>query len=59
MVSTTTLAEQDGKTTVTLGWSPLNPTPEDRETFDTNHENMRMGWAGTFDQLAAYLAQGT
>ena len=58
MLTTTTLIERDGKTTVTIRWAPLNPTEEERKTFDTNHESMRMGWTGTFDQLDEYLAKG-
>lgn len=58
MVSTTTLAEHAGKTTLSVRWAPLNPTEEERKTFDTGHDSMRMGWTGTMDQLAAYLAKG-
>jgi len=35
----------------------LNPTDEERKTFDSSHEGMKQGWTGTFDQLAAYLAK--
>jgi uncharacterized protein YndB with AHSA1/START domain len=57
MLTTTTFVEHDGgKTTVTIEWSALNPTPEERKTFDTSHDGMRMGWTGTFEQLEAYLA---
>ena len=45
----------DGRTKLTLRWSPLNATEEERSTFDAAHDGMRGGWAGTFDQLAAYL----
>ena len=57
MLSTTTFTEQAGKTTITIKWAPLNPTEEERKTFDTSHEGMTMGWSGTFDQLAEYLAK--
>ena len=57
MLSTFTLAEHGGKTTATVQWSPLNPTEEERKTFDESHEGMKQGWTGTFDQLAAYLAK--
>ena len=63
MLSTTTFAEheglpagQAGKTTITVQWAPLNATEAERKTFDTSHEDMRMGWTGTFEQLAEYLA---
>jgi uncharacterized protein YndB with AHSA1/START domain len=57
MLSTTTLVERNGKTTITIRWSPLNPTDAERETFEQSHEGMKMGWTGTFDQLAEYLAK--
>ena len=57
MLSTTTLAENQGKTKITIEWFPLNPTAEELQTFNGSHDGMRMGWTGTFDQLAAYLAK--
>jgi uncharacterized protein YndB with AHSA1/START domain len=56
LLATTTFTEHDGKTTLTLKWEPLNPTPEERQTFDSGHASMRQGWSGTFDQLAECLA---
>ncbi len=57
MLTTTTLVEHGGKTTVTIEWMPLNPREEERKTFDSAHEGMKQGWTGTFDQLADYLAK--
>jgi len=57
MLSTFTLAEQNGKTTATVEWSPLNATAEERATFDAAHEGMKQGWSGTFEQLASYLSR--
>jgi uncharacterized protein YndB with AHSA1/START domain len=57
MLSTTTFTEQGGKTAVTLKWTPLNPTEEERKTFDAGRQSMTMGWTGTMDQLEAYLAK--
>jgi uncharacterized protein YndB with AHSA1/START domain len=57
MLSTTTLAEEGGKTKLTVEWSPLNPTDEERKTFDSSRDGMKQGWTGTFDQLAEYLAK--
>ena len=57
MLSTTTFAEHEGRTTITVQWAPLNATEAERKTFDTSHEGMRMGWTRTFEQLAAYLAK--
>jgi len=56
MLSTTTFAEHEGRTTITVQWVPLNAAESERKTFETSHEGMRMGWTGTFEQLAQYLA---
>lgn len=58
MFSTFTLENQDGKTIAQIEWVPLNPTAEERKTFDSSHEGMKQGWSGTFDQLTEYLAKG-
>jgi uncharacterized protein YndB with AHSA1/START domain len=49
-------AQSDGKTKVTLVWSPLNATAEEQQTFDAAHDSMRGGWGGTFERLEAHLA---
>jgi len=57
LLTTTTLTEQGGKTTVTVEWSPLDATDAERHTFDGAHDSMKQGWGGTFEQLAEYLAK--
>jgi uncharacterized protein YndB with AHSA1/START domain len=57
MLATITFAEHNGKTTITIRWAAINPTDAERNTFDTGHEGMKMGWSGTFDQFAEYLAK--
>jgi uncharacterized protein YndB with AHSA1/START domain len=57
MLTTIAFVEQNGKTTVTVNWAPVNPTNEESKTFDSAHEGMNQGWGGSFDQLADYLAQ--
>jgi len=57
MLTTVTLEEQNSKTLVTLVWVPLQPTEEERQTFEAAHEGMTQGWGGSFDQLADYLAR--
>jgi uncharacterized protein YndB with AHSA1/START domain len=53
-----TLEEQpDGKTKLTIRWSPHNATEEERKTFAAGHDSMRQGWGGTLEQLTTYLAQ--
>jgi uncharacterized protein YndB with AHSA1/START domain len=49
--------EPGGKTRLTVRWSPHNATEEERKTFDAGRDSMRMGWGGTLDTLAAYLAR--
>jgi uncharacterized protein YndB with AHSA1/START domain len=57
VLNTLTLTEHEGKTTLTLrGW-PYNATEAERATFDGMKESVQQGFEGTFDQLAAYLAQ--
>ncbi len=55
MLSTVTFAETDGKTTVTVRWSPYEATEKERETFDGARDSMMAGWTGTFERLDAYL----
>jgi uncharacterized protein YndB with AHSA1/START domain len=55
MLSTFTLTEKDGKTTVTIEWQPLNATEAEQKTFDGAHDGMKQGWGGTFEQLAAFV----
>lgn len=52
-----TLEENNGITTVTLSGHPVNPTPEQEATYNSMFENMSQGFAGTFNQLEAYLAK--
>jgi uncharacterized protein YndB with AHSA1/START domain len=56
VLNTLTLSEAGGWTTVTLRGGPINSTEEERETFWNAQDSLRQGFAGTFDQLAAYLA---
>ena len=58
VLSTMTLSESGGKTTLTLSGGPIHATEEERKTFDAGHDSMRKGFGGTFDQLAEYLAKG-
>ena len=58
MLTTVTLMRQFGKTIVTLEWLPIEPTPEERATFEASRDGMQMGWTGAFDALEEYLATG-
>jgi len=57
MLSTFSFIEAGGKTTFTVTWSPLNPTPQERATFESSSDGMKQGWTGTFEQLADYLVR--
>jgi len=57
MLSAFVLTEDQGKTTATVQWIPLNATEEELKTFAGAHEGMKQGWTGTFDQLDEYLAK--
>ena len=57
MLSTISFIEQVGKTTVTVSWLPLNPTEEERRTFEAGFDSMTQGWGGTFEQLGEYLTK--
>ena len=56
VLSTVTLTERDGKTTLTMQGVPVNATEIERKTFADGDTGMQQGWAGTLDQLAAHLA---
>jgi uncharacterized protein YndB with AHSA1/START domain len=50
-----TLAENGGKTTLTLQGGPVNATEEEQKMFEGMHDAIRQGFSGTFDQLDEYL----
>lgn len=56
MLSTFSFVATGETTTFTVTATPLNPTPQERATFDAGHDSMKQGWTGTLERLAAYLA---
>ena len=56
-LSTTTLTEHGGKTTVTVEWRPFHASDEERNTFIAGKQSMTGGWGGTLEQLHDYLAR--
>ena len=52
------LAEAAGATTLSLRAIPFGATAEERECFERLFASMEQGYGGTFEQLAAHLAQG-
>jgi uncharacterized protein YndB with AHSA1/START domain len=57
ILNVVTFSESGGRTTVTLRGGPINATEDERETFWNGQKSVQLGFAGTFDQLDAYLAQ--
>jgi uncharacterized protein YndB with AHSA1/START domain len=55
ILSTMTFEDVDGKTKVTVHWSPLAPSDIERDTFTAGMDSMKQGWGGTIDKYAAYL----
>ncbi|HSD14012.1 MAG TPA: SRPBCC domain-containing protein [Flavobacterium sp.] len=55
MFNIMTLEEENGITTVTLLIAPYNASDMEIKTFGENHENMELGFKGTFDRLEDYL----
>jgi uncharacterized protein YndB with AHSA1/START domain len=56
MLSKITFVESNGRTTVTVEWSPYNAGESERNAFNAGRESMKGGWTGTMDQLETYLA---
>jgi len=56
MLTTLTLAERGGKTTLTLRVGALEATAEEVATFEGGFDSMRQGFGGTLEQLADFLA---
>ena len=52
-----TFTEQGGKTTLTMRGGPIDPTDDERSTFEGMFASMTQGFGGTFDQLDAFLAK--
>ena len=57
VLNTWTLAEHDGRTTLTPRGIPFSATAAERQTFAAMFDSMRQGFGGTFDQLEEYLAK--
>jgi len=56
VLTTMTLTEDRGKTTLTMRSGPIGATELEQKTFEGGFESMHKGFGGTFDQLAEYLA---
>jgi uncharacterized protein YndB with AHSA1/START domain len=56
VLSTMILSEQGTKTLLTSRSVPINASQTERDTFKAGFGSMTQGFNGTWDQLAAYLA---
>ncbi len=59
MLSVITFAKHAGigrGTVVRIQGSAFNATAAEQQTFDASHGSMQIGWTGTLDQLAGFLA---
>ncbi|HEX7792559.1 MAG TPA: SRPBCC domain-containing protein [Afipia sp.] len=59
MLGTMTLTEQGSKTLLINRAVALNPTDDERRTFEGGFDSMKQGFGGTWDRLAAYLTTVT
>lgn len=55
--NTLTFEENGGHTIMKVIGVPVNASEEELETFKAMHENIKKGFAGTFDQLDTHLAE--
>lgn len=55
VLSTMTLAEADGKTTLTITGYPINATEAERKLYESQFPSMQQGFGNTLDQLVEYL----
>ncbi len=55
VLNTATLAENDGKTMLTLHSTPINASELEIETFKAGHESMQQGFGGMYDVYEQYL----
>ena len=55
MLSTFLFDAEGKETRLTIKWAPLDPTPEERATFEAAFDGMTQGWSGTFERLLDYI----
>ncbi len=57
ILSTVTFEPDAGGTLVTVDMRPIDPTEQERNTFEANMDSMRQGWGGSLQVLHDYLAK--
>jgi uncharacterized protein YndB with AHSA1/START domain len=58
LLTIVTFEEQGAKTKLSVSWQPLDATDLENQTFEAGRDSMKQGWAGTLDNLLAYLEKG-
>jgi uncharacterized protein YndB with AHSA1/START domain len=56
VLNTVTLAEQGGKTVMTLHSAPINASDVEIATFKAGHDSMQQGFGGMYEEYDKYLA---
>ncbi len=57
--TTVTFKDLGGRTEVAVAWVPVEGSTElERATFEAGRPSMTMGWTGTMEQFAQFLAKG-
>lgn len=57
LLATATFEDQQERTKVSMRWSPINATAEERATFVETMASMHGGWTNSLDQLAELLVE--
>lgn len=57
LMNQVTFEERDGKTILSLKAAPHNASEAEQKAFEAGLGGMQMGFAGTLDQLEAYLSR--
>ena len=58
MLTTVSFKDLGGKTEVTVVWVPMDGSTDlERSTFEAGRDSMKMGWTGTLEQFAGFLAK--
>lgn len=55
MKTTVSFEPYGDKTKLSLVWITVDASKEEQHTFDTNKDNMTIGWTGSFDTLETYI----
>lgn len=57
VLSTILFTEENGQTTLSMRASPINATEAECRAFEAGFAGMTQGWAGTLEQLEAFLVK--